>query len=150
MNGPQQIAQLYYRYAMHIDKGEFEAVASLLSKATVFGPENIQLAKGAGEILEMYTNLIRIYPDTNTPKTQHLINNIVLEEITGDRAFTKANYTVMQAVNGDTIETIICGEYQGKFTCTKGEWEFTEHHMTPTIVGDMSQHLKVNVVSSNG
>ncbi len=147
MNDQQQIEQLYFRYAEFIDQGKLEEVASLLDESTVFGPKNIQLAKGKDEILAMYESMVRIYPGSGTPRTHHVITNIIVEMLDQETAQTRASYTVLQEFNSGEIKTIICGQYRNSFKRRNNKWSFFEHHMIPKLMGDMSQHLKIDVVA---
>ena len=150
MNVKQEIENLYFQYAEYIDDGQLADVAALFAQATIFGPENIKLASGTDEVLQMYSSLIKIYPETNTPRTQHLITNIRLGSVIDDQVKCRANYTVMQDLgegNGK-IETIICGQYRNIFKLVENSWVFLEHHMRPRIIGDMSAHLLIDVTNS--
>ena len=143
------IANLLHRYAEYIDNGDLAAVAKLLRHCTIFGPEGQVLACGQQEVLKMYSSLIRIYPDTATPQTHHVVTNLILEEQQGDTLYSRANYSVMQKLKSGTIETIICGQYHNVFALVEQQWQFREHHMHPRIIGDMSEHLLIDLALDN-
>ena len=96
MTPQQTIANLFYRYAEHIDAGELTATADLLQHCTIFDPYGNELAKGNERILEMYTSLIRIYPDNNTPHSNHVLSNLIIDQPTGDTIKASASFTVLQ------------------------------------------------------
>ena len=45
------------------------------------------------------------------------------------------------------IEIIMCGQYRDLFRQVDGEWAFIEHRMYPKLIGDMSEHLLVDVTA---
>lgn len=143
----QEIENLYFRYAECIDDGELEEAAALFKHGTVYGPENTKLASGSEEVFQMYSNLIRIYPETQTPRTQHVITNIFIEPVVDKHVNARANYTVLQDMGGGKIETIICGQYKSVFQLLDNKWAFQEHHLTPRIIGDMSKHLLIDLTA---
>lgn len=143
----QTIANLFYRYAEHIDAGELTATAELLKHCTIFDPYGNELAKGNEQILEMYRGLVRIYPDNNTPHTNHVLSNLIIEQPSNEVIKARASFTVMQKMESEKIETIMCGQYRSLFRQVDGEWAFIEHRMYPKLIGDMSEHLLLDVTA---
>jgi len=98
----------------------------------------------------MYRSIIKIYPDTGTPKTQHLVSNIiVMPEANDSHASIAANFTVMQQLPNGKIECIISGEYTSKFQKIENQWYFEEHRMQQRFSGDLSHHLLIDVADIN-
>lgn len=140
-----EIERLFYRYAYGIDAGDFDGVSQILKKATLLNAHGETIAKGAAQIRQFYQTIIKIYPDTGTPKTQHVISNILIENETTFSLSATANYSVFQKLNNNKIEAIICGQYHSLFRLAVDGWEFHQHQTTPLMIGDMSQHLKINI-----
>ncbi len=140
-----QIENLIHSYARGIDSGRLENVAKLFRNGSICDTEGNTIAQGYDSILTMYRSIIKIYPDCGTPKTQHIVSNLILEIEADSLANSTSNYTVFQQLPSGKIECIIAGEYFSKFTKHKNTWEFCEHHMCSRITGDMSHHLLIDV-----
>ena len=146
MDTYQQIANLFHRYADHIDNGELEMVAELLKDCTISDGDGNILARGRHEVLTMYTGMIRIYPETNTPQTQHVLSNLIVEtQDQQDVVRASANFSVLQQLESGSIEPIICGKYQNTFHLVDGIWTFHRHTMQARIMGDLSRHLTITL-----
>lgn len=140
-----QIGKLFYRYAYGIDAGDFGGVAEMFKNASIHGGQGELLAKGCDQIEKFYEQIIIIYPDTGTPKTQHVVSNILIESETKDLVTARANYSVFQKLKNGKIEAIICGQYHSSFVPGENGWEFSQHQTQALMVGDMSNHLKLSI-----
>lgn len=140
-----EIEKLYYQYAYGIDGGDFESVAQLLKDASIHGVEDKVIAQGAEQIKSFYDQIIKIHPDTGTPKTQHLVSNILVQSENEDTLKVIANYSVFQKLDSGKIETIICGQYHSLFKHSQQGWVFHQHKTIPLMVGDMTNHLNVSI-----
>lgn len=141
----QLFSSLLHRYAALIDEGELDEVGKLLEHCTIFDPVGNVLASGQEEVAAMYKAMVRIYSDSGTPRTQHVVNNFSVLDESDLRATTSAYFHVLQRLSSGKIETIICGRYKNVFKRIDGEWAFVEHHMTPIEIGDMSEHLLITL-----
>ena len=43
------------------------------------------------------------------------------------------------------LQPIACGRYDDVFEKTAGTWRFRSKHIEVTLLGDMSQHLNINI-----
>jgi hypothetical protein len=86
----------------------------------------------------------RIYPDTGTPKAQHLVTNIKIESDGPDRAKARSYFTVLQATDELPLQAIICGVYHDQFERSNGTWRFVDRRYEPRLWGDLTQHLKAS------
>lgn len=145
MSAFETVSQLYARYADFIDQGDFHGVAELLSECSIYDPNGQVLAAGEQQIFEMYSNLIQVYEPADTPQTQHIVSNIFIREQNSQRIRAQANYSVFQKMASGKIEAIICGYYKSLFSLSDTGWCFLEHHMHPRIIGDMSEHLSIDI-----
>jgi uncharacterized protein YjiS (DUF1127 family) len=84
----------------------------------------------------------RIYPETGTPKAQHLVTNITIEPDGPDGARARSYFTVLQATDELPLQAIICGVYHDRFERSKGTWRFADRRYEPRLWGDLTQHLK--------
>ena len=144
-NHTQQIAALLYRYAYGIDTGDFDSVVEMFGNTSILDGQGNTIAKGSAQIKQFYQRIIKIYPDTGTPKTQHVVSNVLIQSQTEDLLKATANYSVFQKLDNGKIEAIICGHYHSVFKPSDHGWEFYQHQTKPLMVGDMSNHLHVSI-----
>jgi ketosteroid isomerase-like protein len=140
------IANLVYSYAERIDAGDFEGVAELFTHAQITADSADFAPSGKDEVQAMYEASTRRYEDDGTPKTKHVTTNLIVEYDGGDTAHARSYYTVMQAVPGSlALQPVISGRYRDWFERVDGAWRFTRRHMIVDLVGDLSQHLLIEI-----
>ena len=150
MGHKTEIKNLIYLYAQCIDKGEFGRIAELFKDGSIIDSNYQELAKGSKQVFEFYNKLIRIYPDTQTPKTEHLVTDIVVSDINTSN-FIKAtsNFEVMQENEKAEIATIITGTYNSDFKKINSQWCLTDIKFLPTMTEDTGRHLLMNINEIN-
>lgn len=141
----QDIAALYYRYAYGIDAGDFDSVVKMFEHTSILDSQGNVLAQGSAQIKQFYLRIIKIYPDTGTPKTQHVVSNVLIHSQSKDQIKAIANYSVFQKQPNGHIEAIICGQYHSVFKSGVDGWFFYQHQTKPLMVGDMTHHLKISI-----
>ncbi|HEX3841995.1 MAG TPA: nuclear transport factor 2 family protein [Acidimicrobiales bacterium] len=138
------VAELIYRYAELIDEGDFAGLGTLLAGAVVTFEGNDREYRGADTVRRLYEHSTRRYPD-GTPKTKHVMTNVIVTEGDGGREGTAASrsyYTVFQAVPGElALQPIIAGRYRHRFERSDGEWHITGFHVIVDLLGDLGAHL---------
>jgi ketosteroid isomerase-like protein len=142
------ISNLIYTYAERIDAGDFAGVAELFARAVVTA-EGGEERRGSAEVLEMYEAFTRRYPDDGTPKSKHVTTNLILDiDEAAGTASCRSYFTVLQAVPGSLpLQPICAGRYRDTFVRADGEWRFATRHMIMDLLGDLSQHLMVELPS---
>lgn len=140
-----RIENLLHRYARGVDTGNLESIAELFRHGTICDAKGKILADGYDAVLKMYRSIVKIYPDCGTPKTQHIVSNLILNLENQHTANSTANYTVLQQLPSGNIECIIAGEYFSRFVKDNGRWQFHQHHMRNRITGDLSHHLLIDI-----
>lgn len=135
----RQIENLLYTYAEYIDLGNFEGIAELFRHAVITSPAGGE-TQGYDEVLAMYQNSTRLYPDTGTPHTKHVTSNPIIE-VDGDKASCRSYFTVLQSLPDLALQPIISGRYHDEFEKVDGNWHFSQRMMLPELFGDLSQHL---------
>ena len=145
MNGPArgEIEDLVYSYAERLDTGDLSGVAELFAHATITVEGFDHVARGRDEVFEMYASGARLYPDQGTPKTKHLMTNLIVSvDEAADQASCRSYFTVLQAVSGRLpLQPIIAGRYRSEFERVGGSWRFRTMHIIWDLVGDLSAHL---------
>jgi 3-phenylpropionate/cinnamic acid dioxygenase small subunit len=135
----RQIEALVYRYAELIDNGDLDGVAALFEQATWSSAR--AHVRGTSAVRRMYDGVI-LYED-GTPRTKHVITNLVIEHEEGStQASARSYFTVLQAVDGLPLQPIIAGRYHDRFEEVDGEWRFAERVILPDLYGDLSKHMR--------
>lgn len=141
-NAPTDIANLLYTYARLIDSGDYAGIGRLFAHARLTADQSDLDVRGADAIHAHYARTTRVYPDTNTPKTKHVMTNPIIEvDDAAGTATCQAYYTVFQATEQLPLQPIITGRYEDRFERVDGRWRYTEKKFFVDQVGDLSQHL---------
>jgi ketosteroid isomerase-like protein len=146
------IEALVYGYAESIDAGDFAGVAKLFDRGEITVDGDTPPVKGSAAIQKLYEHTTRIYPETGTPRTRHQCTNLIVDvdEARGT-ATARSAYTVLQQTPSLPLQPIIAGRYRDEFARTdNGEWYFTRRHIVVDLVGDVSQHLLINLPKEQG
>ncbi len=142
MDDARAIENLLYRYAELIDAGDFAGIADLFRDAEIHAPAHNSVVKGAEQVLAMYRQSTRLYADSGTPNTRHLISNAIIEVAAdGVSAEARSYYTVLQATEALPLRAIISGRYCDQLRKCDGDWQFVRREMHVDLIGDLSQHL---------
>lgn len=93
----------------------------------------------------MYDGVV-LYDD-GTPKTHHVITNVVVEMEDGaDEATSSCYLTLVQSLEpGGPIQIIMAARYLDRFRRTPAGWEFAERVIVNDMLGDLSRHYPQRV-----
>ena len=131
---------LVFGYADRLDCGDFEAVAKLFERSS-YGVGGSSALEGSEAVLQALRATVIIYED-DTPRTKHVTTNLVLDiSADGKTASGVAYFTVLQATEGFSLQTILAGRYADSFARDDSGWYFTSRCVITDLVGDMSRHL---------
>ena len=141
MNDETVIANLVFRYAELIDRGDFDGIGSLFANAVITADGSDVEWRGADAITAMYVDRTRRYDD-GTPKSKHVTTNLIIE-VDEERAHAtcRSYYTVYQQTDELPLQPIVAGRYHDEFARVDDAWRFTHRHMLVDLVGNLSQHL---------
>jgi hypothetical protein len=147
MSDRDQITDLVYGYAERMDAGDFAGVGELLGTGSISVEGSDDVVRGAGPIEEKYTRWSTRYPDTGTPKTKHVITNVIVEiDAHASTALVRAYFTVLQAVAGTLpLQPILAGRYRLSFERVDEAWRFTNLHVLWDLAGNLSAHINEGV-----
>lgn len=140
-----EIERLIMAYAERVDRGDFAGVAALFEHATYRADQGEVTMEqhGSDAVQRTFEGLVRRYPD-GTPRTKHVTTNVMIE-IEGDSATSRSYYTVLQQTETLPLQPIIAGRYHDRFERVDGRWRFADRLIYSDLVGDLSQHLLVDV-----
>ena len=141
MNCHQKITELLYRYGRFIDQGDLDGACSLFKHAKIKTVDRTELGDYKN-MADMLKKFVKIYDD-GTPRTKHLINNVIIDiDAAGSAAKSSAYYTVIQSVEPGDIKIVAAGQYVDEFERVDGEWRFSYRDLTVfEMQGDLSGHL---------
>lgn len=143
MQPETRIMNLLHTYADAMDSGDFERAAALFQHA------RIKVSSGttidASALLDNWRRRVRIHPD-GTPGTKHVITNPIVEvDEEGGTATCQSYYTVLQAVEGLSLQVVAAGRYHDEFERAGGEWRFSfRDYSLIDLRGDLSAHLVIS------
>ena len=134
------ITELLYRYAELIDAGDFDGVGELLGRGTFMG------LAGAAPIAGLFAQTTRRFPDAgNTPRTRHLVLNPIVT-LDGAVAQARSTFCVVQQTPTVPLQPIVVGRYADSFARDEADgWYFTERVVDVQMVGDVSDHLTMDL-----
>ena len=147
MNLPEQteaderaVAALVHEYARLLDDGDLDGVAALFEYATWRSTETGQTLQGAREVRRVYD---RVMLYDGSPRTKHLITNLVVELIDSSTANAHCYFTVLQGITpGERIDVILSGRYLDQFKKVDGRWRFADRLFRSDLIGDLSRHFR--------
>lgn len=139
------IETLIMAYAERVDLGDFAGAAALFAHATYRAEHGGQIVgqEGSAAVQATFDTMVRRYPD-GTPRTKHVTTNLVVD-VDGDSATSRCYYTVLQQTEVLPLQPIIAGRYHDRFERVDGAWRFADRLIYSDLIGDLSQHLMVDV-----
>ena len=141
------ITALVLTYAERIDAGDFEGMAALFADATYRAstPGGIVSQQGAESVLATMRALVQTYD--GVPSTKHVTTNLLIEiDEDGLRATCRSYFTVLQGRPGWGLQPIVAGRYHDAFVLGADGWQFTDRLIFTDLVGDVSHHLRGDVL----
>jgi 3-phenylpropionate/cinnamic acid dioxygenase small subunit len=145
MSETDGIRNLLGRYCELMDAGDYDGVGQLFADGALADEHGTQFARGATAVAESYARTNKRHGDS--PRTKHLVTNTVIElDTDGQGATARSSYLVLQATDALPLQPIITGRYRDRFTCDDGgEWRFTERRFFVDLVGDLREHLTIEL-----
>jgi hypothetical protein len=138
------IQNLIHLYPDYADRGDIDAVGALFAHAEIHAPGFDPPFNAHGDpkaFAAVYREWVRIYPETGTPRTRHVISNIMIDFEGPDRARAQSYVMVFQSTSTFPLQPIVGGTYRDRFAKVDGKWRFIERREDMELVGDLSQHL---------
>jgi hypothetical protein len=137
------IKNLIHRYPQLTDKGDFAGVGRLFGNVQMgeHGHEAAFHGDGAEQFEAIYAGAVRRFPERGTPRTRHLIGNVVIEDDGPDRARAESYVVVFQQTEKLALQPVIAGTYFDRFAKVDGSWRFTHRFEDMELIGDLSEHL---------
>jgi len=137
-----EIYNLLHKYPQCADKGDFAGVGEFYAatKMGLLGGEQTKHA-GAEGVTEWYGRTVRRFPGRGTPRTRHVISNVVITDDGPNCARSESYVTVFQQTETLTLRAIVSGTYFDRFEKVDGRWRLAERVEDMELLGELSEHL---------
>lgn len=136
----EEVRALVLAYAERLDAGDLDGVAALFEHGSFRSARGGAPRVGTAAVRRMYDPVIRYADDT--PRTKHVLGNLeVTIEADAAHASARCTFTVLQAVEGRSLQAVLAGRYHDRFECVDGVWRFVERRVHPDLLGDLTHHM---------
>ena len=140
------IDRLMFTYARCVDGADWEGLAQLFEHGSVRTNAGGDVVTRGGEaVAALWRSVNKVHPD-GTLRTRHLLTNVIvdIDEQEG-RAVADSYFMVFQQTARLPLQPIAGGRYRDTFVRADGEWRFEEKYIWVDLVGDVSDHLVIDL-----
>lgn len=139
------ITTLMYRYAEFVDAADFAGIGSLFAKGEMTTRGMPGAIVGAEAVAKLYTHTNKVHPN-GTLLTRHLTTNVIADiDEAANSATARSSFVVFQATPTVRLQPIVAGRYRDTFARRNGEWFFAQREMGVEQIGDISDHLLIDL-----
>lgn len=139
------ITTLMYRYAECVDAADFSGIGDLFAHGEITTRGLQGAIVGADAVADLYRGTNRVH-ENGTLLTRHLTTNIILDiDEAQDFAASRSSFVVFQATPTIPLQPIVGGRYHDRFQRVDGEWWFARREMGVEQIGDVSDHLLIDL-----
>jgi len=137
-----EVYNLLHQYPRCADKGDFEGVGKFYAhtKMGLLGGEQAKPA-GAEDATEWYGRTVRRFAGRNTPRTRHVISNVVITDDGPNSVKSESYVTVFQQTDNLALQPIVSGTYFDRFEKVDGRWRLAERLEDMELLGELREHL---------
>jgi 3-phenylpropionate/cinnamic acid dioxygenase small subunit len=138
------IENLLFSYARYVDTAQYEALGELFATARITANKTDTPLAGAQVVAEYWRATNKRYD--GSPRTHHVVTNLEYEPAAGGAEIrVRSCFTVFQAAPRLPLQPIACGRYDDVFERVSGAWRFRSKHIEVTLLGEMSEHLNIEI-----
>ncbi len=143
----QAIARICYDYARAVDTGDLERLRHIFrhGKIRIDGVDDQHV--GGDGVVEMFRRYTKFFDD-GTPSTKHVTTNLLIDVEGPERATSWSYFTVLQARPELPLQIVIAGRYLDTWEPRDGEWALIDRFEYCDLIGDMSQHIMDNPLTT--
>jgi len=143
-----QIQNLVYRYACLLDTGRWAELGELFAHADLYIAGELAVHHNARKVTELWQRYVRLYAN-QTPRTRHLITNLMIESVDEHTARSYSYVLVVQQTKTLPLQPIITGDYLDRFVKVNGIWRFSERRIENDLFGNLAEHLLIGMETSD-
>jgi hypothetical protein len=134
-----EIQNLLYSYPYALDRGDFDAVGQIFANARVYSGGALMADRDAEAVARSFRDWVIVHPD-GTPRTRHMLANVMITPDGSDRAVVQSAVMVCQQAPGLPLHPVIGGDYRDTVEKRDGRWTFVERRMGNDLIGDLTAH----------
>jgi 3-phenylpropionate/cinnamic acid dioxygenase small subunit len=139
------ITTLMFRYAECVDAADFDGIGELFAAGTITNEGYDGAIEGRSAVRELYAATNRVHAD-GTLRTRHLTTNITLDiDEDAHTATARSAFVVFQQTPEVPLQAIVAGRYHDRFERVDGTWRFTRRHILLEQIGDVRDHLTIDL-----
>jgi 3-phenylpropionate/cinnamic acid dioxygenase small subunit len=138
------IESLIFRYTRYVDTCQWHDLGQLFAAAVITANRTDQRLEGAEFIGNYWRDFNKRY-DNGTLNTQHVVTNLEFEDLADGGISVHSCFTVLQATPALPLQPIAAGRYTDNFEKADGVWRYKSKHIDVRLVGNMSQHLNIDI-----
>jgi len=145
------ITTLIYRYAECVDMADFDGLSELFAHGSIRSTSAAEQGEGmtGSQVGRFYAATNRVHED-GTLRTRHLSTNVIVDvDEDADAATARSCYVVFQATGELPFQAIVGGRYEDRFVRPGGEWRFAERMVHVDQIGNLSQHLTLDLAKGD-
>ncbi|MDZ4828331.1 MAG: nuclear transport factor 2 family protein [Actinomycetota bacterium] len=144
------ITTLLFRYAEMMDAADYDGLRVLFANAVLTNEGYPGEVVGGTAIVRLYERTNRVHDD-GTLRTRHLTDNVQVDiEESAGTAQARSAFVVFQATPLLPLQPVVTGRYRDDFARVRGKWQFARRHIFVDHVGDVSQHLNIELTPAGG
>jgi 3-phenylpropionate/cinnamic acid dioxygenase small subunit len=138
------IESLIFRYTRYVDTCQWDDLGKLFAAAVITANKTDQRLEGAQVIAEYWRAINKPY-ENGTLNTQHVVTNLDFQDLADGDISVHSCFTVFQATPVLPLQPIACGRYTDVFEKSDGVWRFRSKQIDVTLVGNMREHLNIEI-----
>ena len=139
------ITTLMYRYAECVDAADFVGIGTLFAHGQLTTRGLPGAIVGADAVRDLYTGTNKVHAN-GTLMTRHLTTNVIVDiDEDAHTATARSSFVVFQATPTVPLQPIVTGRYRDRFERVEGAWRFAEREMGVEQIGDVSDHLLIDL-----
>ena len=139
------ITTLMFRYAEYVDAADFVGIGLLFARGEMTTAGMAGAIVGADAVANLYTHSNKVHAG-GTLLTRHLTTNVIVDiDEASDQAEARSSFVVFQATPKVPLQPIVTGRYRDRFHRVSGEWWFEQREMSVEQIGDVSDHLLIDL-----
>jgi 3-phenylpropionate/cinnamic acid dioxygenase small subunit len=145
------ITTLLYRYAECVDAADFQGIGDLFDDGCITNEGYEGAIEGAAAVRRLYERTNRVHDD-GTLRTRHLTTNVIVDVAADGRtAHVRSAFVVFQATSSVPLQPIVAGRYHDDFERGgNGAWRFARRHILLEQIGDVRDHLQIELRPREG
>src|ERR1700684_3915409 len=101
------IQNLLHRYCDTIDRGNFDATGAMFAHADVYMSALAPFRSDPAAVAQSYHQYTKLFPETGTPRTRHVVTNLIMEQDGPDSVRTQSYIVVFQATPSLPFQPIV-------------------------------------------